>query len=113
MVLQEKCFRRVEKFEGELLKFRGWLFDFLVAISQVGDLLARELNQLLSGGLDEKWYPETDTDVCEFKYGKYSFELYGLLCSLTTGEAKTIIKGMVDLGSKIDGSRAGDSQSSV
>jgi hypothetical protein len=26
--LEEKYFRRVDKFDGDLSKFRGWLFDF-------------------------------------------------------------------------------------
>ena len=34
VVLDEKYFRRMEKFEGDPSKFRGWLFDLLVAIGQ-------------------------------------------------------------------------------
>ena len=36
-------------------------------------------------------------------YEKYSHELYGILCSLTGGEAKTVLKGIVDSGSGQDG----------
>ena len=33
--LDERCFRRVERFEGDPLKYRGWRFDFLVAVGQI------------------------------------------------------------------------------
>ncbi len=32
VTLDEKYFRRVNAFEGEIGKFRGWLFDLTVAI---------------------------------------------------------------------------------
>ena len=38
-------------------------------------------------------------------YEKYKSELYGLLVSLTSGEAKGLLKNMVDMGGEQDGFR--------
>ena len=35
MTLDEKYFRRVDKFDGDRSKFRGWLFDLIEAINQI------------------------------------------------------------------------------
>ena len=63
VVLDEKYFRRVDKFDGDLSKFRGWLFDLLVAIGQIDRDLAVELKTMLKRDLDDKWDPELDADV--------------------------------------------------
>ena len=44
--------------------------------------------------------------VAKAAYEKYSGEVYGVLCGLTTGEAKSVIKGVVDRGFKQDGFKA-------
>ena len=106
VILDEKYFRRVDKFDGDLSKFRGWLFDLLVSIGQVDSELAKELKVLLSRGLDESWDPERDVGLSMLIYEKYASELYGLLCSLTTGEAKNVLKGIVDSGFQHDGFKA-------
>ena len=48
MVLEEKDFRRVDKFEGDPTKFRGWLFDVFTALNHVDSLLASDLHGLLA-----------------------------------------------------------------
>ena len=42
VVLDEKYFRRVDKFNGDVQKLRGWMFDLLVAIGQVDKDLAKK-----------------------------------------------------------------------
>ena len=54
VVLDEKYFRRIDKFEGDFGKFRGWLFDLLVAVGQVDDRLGKEIKNIIGRGLDEK-----------------------------------------------------------
>ena len=72
VMLDEKYFRRVDKFDGDLSKFRGWLFDFLVAIGQVDHYLVIEIKKLLARGLDEKWDPEADVMMDKELHQKYS-----------------------------------------
>ena len=36
VTLDERYFRRMEKFEGDKQTYRSWRFDFLVAVGQVG-----------------------------------------------------------------------------
>ena len=109
MILDERYFRRMDKFERDVQKFRGWLFDLLVALGSVDKELAIELKGLLyrdSKDADkspEKWDPQEDKDLNNEIYEKYSHALYGILCSLTGGEAKTVLKGIVDAGSGQDG----------
>ena len=35
VILEERYFRRMEQFGGDLSRLRGWTFDLLVAIGQV------------------------------------------------------------------------------
>ena len=53
MVLDEKCFRRIERFDRDLQKFRGWLFEVLVAIGQVDAALAKELEKMVTLDIGE------------------------------------------------------------
>ena len=55
VILDEKDFRRVDKSDGAVIEFRGWLFDVLVAISQVDDSLRSTLKGVLAKGHDETW----------------------------------------------------------
>ena len=45
--MDEKYFRRVDKFEGDQTKFRSWLFDFQVATQQVDPKLGRAIDYLI------------------------------------------------------------------
>ena len=63
VVLEEKYFRRVEKFDGEPTKFRGWIFNLLVSIGQVDEQLGKELKLVFSKGHDENWDPELDVEL--------------------------------------------------
>ena len=111
MVLDEKYFRRVEKFDGELDKYRGWIFDIVVALAQVDGELSKEVEKLVMGREDivgkvsvERW--DAENTVGKDIHRKYSSELYGLLVSLTSGEAKGILKGMLDSKMPSDGFKA-------
>ena len=87
-------------------KFRAWFFDLMVAIGQIDKGLAAELGRLVKlEGLD-KWKPEEDGDLDKELYDKYTGELYGVLCSVTQGEPKNIVRGIVDAYSMQDGFRA-------
>ena len=111
VVLDEKYFRRMEKFEGDPSKFRGWLFDLLVAIGQVDKDLVSLLRDVMEEDYirevsPEDWKPEMDNKLDLRIYSKFKEELFGLLVSLTSGEAKGILKGMSDARKDQDGFRA-------
>ena len=109
MILDEKYFRRIKPFEGNnKLSLRTWLFDFLVVIGQLDDQLATELKNLCrrAGSLDEKWDPAADTQLDQLVYERYKGELYGLLCGLTEGDAKSVVRTVVDKGYSQDGFEA-------
>eukprot|EP00973_Karenia_brevis_P003250 447064-Karenia_brevis.AAC.1 len=40
--LDEKCFRRIEKYVGDPAHFRMWIFNLKVALGQVDSSLAQE-----------------------------------------------------------------------
>ena len=103
VVLEEKHFRRVDKFDGDMAKFRGWVFDLTVAIGQIDKVLCRDLKDVLSVKREEEWDPELEHYNT---YEKYHSELYGVIVSLTQGEAKGVVKGIVDRGGNQDGYKA-------
>eukprot|EP00973_Karenia_brevis_P086418 11983067-Karenia_brevis.AAC.1 len=46
--LEEKYFRRIDKFSGEVNQFRTWMFNLKVSLGQVDNRLAEEVNKILS-----------------------------------------------------------------
>ena len=50
VILDEKCFRRLEKFSGDSAKYRGWGFDLVMVFNQIGPSLANEVNKVLESG---------------------------------------------------------------
>ncbi len=106
VTLEEKYFRRIIAFEGDFAKFRSWLFDLSVAIGQVDKELAGELERLLKIPEQDKWRPEEDRLLRRDFYERYKSELYGILCSMTQGEPKHIVRSIVGAHSEQDGFRA-------
>ena len=100
VVLDEKYFRRIERFDGDITKFRGWMFDLLVAIGQVNEGLGKDLEELLRRDIEDVqlWDPEDEDEDFQQTYDKFRAELYGIIVSLTVGEAKNVIKGIGDFG---------------
>ena len=106
VVLEEKYFRRMDKFEGDMAKFRGWVFDLGVAIGGVDEKLSKTLERLGRYEDKDKWEPEQEGQAFQEIHEKYKGELYGLLCSITQGEAKVLVRGVYDTGKGNDGFRA-------
>jgi len=104
VTLDEKYFRRCEKFDGDTFKFRAWIFDLLVAIGQIDGILYDEIKDMLQQAKDEEFDPAS----CEWVslYEKYKSELYGVVVSLTVGEAKSVVRGISESGSNNDGFKA-------
>ena len=109
--LDEKYFRRIERFDGDPNHYRGWIFELVVALGQVDGELQQEVEKLVLGNEDVvgkvpmgMWEPKGV--VKPYIYSMYRTELYGLLVSLTGGEAKGILKGMLDTRMPADGFKA-------
>ena len=106
VVLEERHFRKMDTFDGDKSKFRHWVFDLGVAIGRVDRRLADELERLVIREKEDKWDPVLDPEVDRELYEKYTGEVYGVLCSLTSGEAKALVRGIMDGGFGQDGYRA-------
>ena len=103
VMLDEKYFRRLDKFNGDIELHRGWSFDPVMALNQLDSSLSKEINKVLGacGNEGEKWDHEgrMDPDIWE----RYHNELYTVISGLTTGTAKTALKGLYDRDRKMDG----------
>ena len=75
VILDEKYFRRLENFNGDITACRRWLFDLLTALNQIDSDLAKEINKVVNGrGMDGwKWEHEGRKDMGVWK--KYHSEL--------------------------------------
>ena len=111
-VLGERHFRRMDRFSGEMGKFRNWVFDLTVAIGEVDLELSNDIRELVKKGNGdlkaEGWDPLGDDRLTkrvgfEGRYRMYKGPLYAVLCSLTDGEAKNILRCMDDNGMGYDG----------
>ena len=98
----------MDVFEGDRSRYRHWLFDLNVAVGTIDKDLAKEVDRLVKTEniLGDKWDYELDKDFTRELWDTYSGELYGVLVSITGGEAKSLVRGVVDLGFKQDGFKA-------
>ena len=98
-VLTEKDFRRVDKFSGEESDWKAWEFDFKIALRSACPQVARAL-ELVEANLNvEATGPLLAADQVhgESMAGmeERAAELYEVLCLLTTGDAKMLIRNIV------------------
>ena len=72
--------------------------------------MAQEITKLLTRELDETWEPEEDNNNADGIngeiYDRFKSELYAVLVSFTTDEAKEIVRGIFDKHADQDGFRA-------
>ena len=91
-----KFVRQLEVFgDDPKLEFKTWLFDLKVVLSSVDPELGDEVGKLLRY---EHLVPEPPDvkDVMPTEvYDKYAAELCGVICQLTKGEAKNLVKGVL------------------
>ena len=72
VILDEKYFRRIEKFEGDVSKFRAWMFDMMVTIGQVDMQLATEIRRMLQmDDLAENFSAKVQGGISEDIHEKY------------------------------------------
>ena len=109
MVLDEKHFRRCDKFEGNPANFKSWMFEFITAVGSVDQSLANDFKvqlktrpkvEIIDGKFD---IPLDDIHIDLDSHAKYKGELYALIVGLTTGEAKCVVRGINEKGWESDG----------
>ena len=92
--LDERHFRRMEKFDGSESKWKEWSFQLKTSLGAVNPKTRDLLEDIHRHAKDPDW----DTlfvDVSEDQVTKIGAELYSLLVSLLSGEALMVVRGMV------------------
>ena len=91
--LDERHFRRMEKYNGEAGKFREWTFQLMTAVGGVNPGV-RTVMDLVQRNQKEPDWDEVFADMSEEDVKKYGAELYNLLVTLVSGEALTVVRGI-------------------
>ena len=94
--LDERYFRRVDKLEGK--NWKEFHFQFMSAIGAANSRVREAVQEVIKAGKELdcdiafttiKGWTSEDTD-------KYGAELYAVLTSVVTGDAMTVVRGVVD-----------------
>lgn len=96
VVLEEKYFRRIDKYSGEPGKWQEWLFNVCVAISSVSSECVVAMEEIVKKAGEVK--DVTTIEVNRVIRDKFGSELFGVLCSLTAGEANVVVRSVVQKG---------------
>ena len=94
--LDERYFRRVDKFNGQ--NWKEFSFQFRTAVGSAVGKVRSALDEILKAGKD----PDVTllfVDIAGWQEGdteKYGAQLYSVLTSLVTGDAMTIVRGVVN-----------------
>ena len=96
VLLEEKYFRRIEKYGGETAKWQEWLFAVCVAISGISkDCVVAMEGVVQKAGLVKNI---SEMDMDKDLQNKFGSELFGVLCSLTSGEANVVVRSVLQKG---------------
>ena len=95
IILEEKHFRRMEKYDGGEGKWDKWWFDLTTVIGGVDQELERVLVEVTDPTTKVETKEEMERVVGMELLGKYSGVLFTAISSLTTGEASTVVRGTV------------------
>ena len=98
VILDEKYFRRLEKFEKDESKWGDWVFNLFVVVSGVDKECAGAMEVMLKETLTVVNEMEVDLKVGTDLREKFGGELFGVLCSVTSGEANMIVRSVVGKG---------------
>ena len=98
VVLEEKHFRRIEKFLGEAGKWQEWLFAVCVAVGSVSRECVLAMEDVIKQAGSIRDVATLDTVVKADVKKKFGAELFGVLCALTGGEANVVVRSIVQKG---------------
>ena len=91
--IQEKDFRRVDKFPGGEDEWKAWEFDIKVSARAADSILveAMEVAEIASKDITAADFSELEDEKWDGLEDK-SRQLYDIFCMLTSGEAKSVIR---------------------
>ena len=92
--LDEKHFRRLEKFDGDRGKYREWLFNLEEVLGRVDTDLGKTVKELLRENIPDPSETQMDSHLDQEMQDNYSSEFYGVICDLTMGEAKKVVRAV-------------------
>ena len=92
--LDERYFRRVEKFDGKG-SWREFSFQFRTAVGMVNPKAREMLDEIQKAGKGVD-FETVFVEEEESQMDKVGAELYAQLTALTTGEAMTVVRGVLD-----------------
>ena len=93
--LDERQYRRVDKFDGDESKFKEWRMDILIATRSVNKKVAEKLEQIESMAIDvtgDVIEADTANEPWQKDFGKRGKELFEVLYMLTSDSAKLLIR---------------------
>jgi hypothetical protein len=97
--LDERFFRRVEKFDGSgKSSWREFSFQFKVAVGMANPKARSYLEEIQKAGKEvdfQKVFAEALEQEDKVQVEKVGSELYAMLSSLVTGEAMTVLRGVL------------------
>ena len=98
VVLEEKYFRRIDKFSGDTTKWQEWLFNVFVAVSGVSAECVLAMEDVVKNASATSNPENLHLLVQKQTLDKYKSELFGVLCSLTEGEANVVVRSTIQRG---------------
>ena len=98
VLLEEKHFRRIDKFVGEAAKWQEWLFSLCVAVGTVNASCTLAMEEVVRVASSITDVSKIEATVSEDIRKKFGTELFSVLCSLTGGEANVVVRGVVQKG---------------
>ena len=113
VLLDDYTFRRLDKFTGAEGTWQEWSFNMLMTVAQVDPTLGQGLEELKKdvkpltddmfiSGSSLAGFEYLDLDMCT----NFGPALFGVMCSLTGGEANAIVRGVSVNGGHRCGFRA-------
>ena len=91
--LDERFFRRVEKFDGAEGRWKEWSFQFTSQLGAASKLTRFRLDDIQKAGVDPAWNSIFVEDG-ELSVDKLGAELYSIITSLVSGEALMMVRGV-------------------
>ena len=91
--MDERHFRRIDKFDGAESKWKEWSFQMKTAIATINPKVRGLLEEIQKDPKEVDWDLMFGT-LNDEQVDQMSAELYGLMVLMTTGEALTVVRGV-------------------
>ena len=91
--LDERYFRRVDKFEGCQSHWKEWSFLFKTQVDSANNDIRNRLDEIQLGGKSPQW-DDIFSDDPQEQVDRWGSELYSVLTSLMSGEALMVVRGV-------------------